>query len=865
MRRRSTIKLLFVAALGFFVWAILLAYPLVVSEEDVTIVSSGGAAKEDVAASTTELAEDMRISTETAALFNAFVLHPDFAKQGFCDLAARANLSAEMQRAAATPYNLQSWELSCSPTAPACTSFSTRRWVQYWEKAAQRISPHADAPTLAQRSCDNILLRNAPWCGFNLTQLMAPLLFRHLVHPNQVPPVVAAPDAQQYFSSASDADLLEAVKRNAQDILESSSSNSSNMNEADRLMIRKIVWKDWPQATAQQPFELSARDLEEGGGEVHLPQIGDSHGVLVALWRPEDDDSNSTVDAGGKEEHTNSPTNPLGNTSSNASAHPVAQEEIPGFHACMFGVRRNLSSTLEVLVSRLLAPMRPQRLHIVTNDLGALPPNTTMSKSEEMKLQRQFFNSFIAMVSPFASTFLAVRHDAASKHHCIGCAGFFQKELCRASILEDMKRGISVELVMVFRPDMYMHFPIFLQPLVSPTPVVGETTKREKSWQLSTKPRYTIVVDKGFMPASFGIINDATITKTTVVVHARVTFPMDLHWIGDPVVFGHWYVLNHWLQMYSVTTASGELSGMRRGTGPYIYTGGGWNEVNSGEMHHTAFFYKYIRPLFSVGDRSRTAWPPVEVKPFDFHFSLFRSDPLINKQIMSLPWNYATYQQQTIFLKYATKWETAECMHYTFVPREFNVTSFYTSELQYHGEIGRMRFRHVPMRYCQLVQTPPGLQTCFSQHQRIIYYKKGKNIHNPCKPYCGVIPIMFREGLCLHVGNKGPKRKFPATFSASPMIRNESGEVLRFNVVNPQYVRGDHVHIKQLKMIEYLKKLKETTVAPIKGRPGGTDEEDKDETLPPTAPPPPPPPPPPLLTFKRGSKKYKYVIKVRHG
>lgn len=220
MRRRSTIKLLFVAALGFFVWAILLAYPLVVSEEDVTIVSSGGAAKEDVAASTTELAEDMRISTETAALFNAFVLHPDFAKQGFCDLAARANLSAEMQRAAATPYNLQSWELSCSPTAPACTSFSTRRWVQYWEKAAQRISPHADAPTLAQRSCDNILLRNAPWCGFNLTQLMAPLLFRHLVHPNQVPPVVAAPDAQQYFSSASDADLLEAVKRNAQDILE---------------------------------------------------------------------------------------------------------------------------------------------------------------------------------------------------------------------------------------------------------------------------------------------------------------------------------------------------------------------------------------------------------------------------------------------------------------------------------------------------------------------------------------------------------------------------------------------------------------------------------------------------------------------
>lgn len=198
---------------------------------------------------------------------------------------------------------------------------------------------------------------------------------------------------------------------------------------------------------------------------------------------------------------------------------------------------------------------------------------------------------------------------------------------------------------------------------------------------------------------------------------------------------------------------------------------------------------------------------PLQVRVFDYQFSLYRSDPIVNAQLLSLGPNYVAYQQQTIFNKFATKWDHGECMRYYFVPKQFNVSSFYANpRLYFFGEIGRVKMIRIPQRYCSEVRTPPGIQTCFAQYQRIIFYKKGKNIHNPCKPYCGVFPLLMREGICAHVGNKGPRQRYISTFATTPMFRNHSGEVLRFNLVNPQYVIGDTLWFERQKAREDARK-----------------------------------------------------------
>jgi hypothetical protein len=212
---------------------------------------------------------------------------------------------------------------------------------------------------------------------------------------------------------------------------------------------------------------------------------------------------------------------------------------------------------------------------------------------------------------------------------------------------------------------------------------------------------------------------------------------------------------------------------------------------------------------------------PLDLRVFDFQFSLFRSDPIVNAELLSLAPNYVAYQETTIFRRFATKWDTGECMRYYFIPKQMNVSSFYFNpHLFFFGEIGRVKQHRMPMRLCLGVKTPPGIQTCFAQHQKVHYYKKGRNIFNPCKPYCGVFPIVFREAMCAHVGNKGPRQRYIATFSITPMFRNESGEVLRFNLVNPQYVRGDKVWREKMKSREELARLKGEAKPPKEVAPG---------------------------------------------
>ena len=64
----------------------------------------------------------------------------------------------------------------------------------------------------------------------------------------------------------------------------------------------------------------------------------------------------------------------------------------------------------------------------------------------------------------------------------------------------------------------------------------------------------------------------------------------------------------------------------------------------------------------------------------------------------------------------------------------------------------------------------------------------------------------MREGICAHVGNKGPRQRYISTFATTPMFRNHSGEVLRFNLVNPQYVIGDTLWFERQKAREDARK-----------------------------------------------------------
>lgn len=78
--------------------------------------------------------------------------------------------------------------------------------------------------------------------------------------------------------------------------------------------------------------------------------------------------------------------------------------------------------------------------------------------------------------------------------------------------------------------------------------------------------------------------------------------------------------------------------------------------------------------------------------------------------------------------------------------------------------------------------------------------RKGKGGGSLCKPYCGLAPVMHRTGVCLNIGVKAPKSRFPASLSITPMHRNSSRDVLKFSLGNPNVVRGDFLHYERVRV-----------------------------------------------------------------
>ena len=765
--------------------------------------------------------------------------------------------SARSALTASENATLEAWR-----TEDARHTFNHQSWSGWYEYLWRKLALGGKSPSTPTQPlgslCDsNILLRYAPWCGFD-RDVMADALAG---------------------SNGARTPTRDELLRNAARIVEGASRHGKPLNSEDDAMIREIKWMDWRNATplasgtGSATSEIGATFIEphevsgdSPGGSVFLRRLGRRYPLVLAMR---------------KEEHAKG----VG-----SSRQPFdSDDDLIGFHACMFGSKRNLSQTIGGLMQMLLEPTRPQRLHVVssTDGVDQLLPDFGGDVS---KARAHFLNEFLRIVSPIASTLLVSESNLPTKHHgCVICRGFFPRELCRASILKDIAMGVPTDLVMIFRPDMHMWNPVQLNPYIAGGEVEvepGTPSKEQASaalhnphetiskWRLKTKPLWSLVVDKGFLPTTFGVINDINLTMHTIVVHCRVTLPLDLHWIGDPVIVGHWEVMNHWLEMFSIMTSTGDEQRFK------------WIDSDAGEIHHAKFYRQYMRPMFDLATEAGVA-KPIDLRMFDFQFSLFRSDPLVHAQIMDLSMGngkgkgpqYVTYQETTIFTKFATKWDYGECMRYNFVPKQFNVTSFYTTTpiLYFSGEIGRVKMHRIPINFCSAVRTPPGIQTCFAQYQRIVYYKKGRNIHNPCKPYCGVFPILYKEGLCVHVGNKGPKQRYLATLSKTPMVRNASGEVLRFNLINPQYVIGDKLWFEKQQAIagnNNVNSNKQTSgldpdsakyeATQKKRRKSGHDDEAEEEDLVDTAATPKPPatrrPQAPLSdgTFRKGSKRYRF-------
>jgi hypothetical protein len=183
---------------------------------------------------------------------------------------------------------------------------------------------------------------------------------------------------------------------------------------------------------------------------------------------------------------------------------------------------------------------------------------------------------------------------------------------------------------------------------------------------------------------------------------------------------------------------------------------------------------------------------PIQLRPFDFMISLYRPHPLKNKVIFSTTIKNAPFQDETLFRKFPLRWQYADCMYYKYMVRQAGMSVTYPREhLFFAGSMGKLKFIKLPMAFCQAVAVPPSLQNCFVQTQRMVFYKKGNSVNNPCKPYCNVFPIFLPEGLCLNIGSSNVKSKL-ATVSDTPMWRGESGEVFKFSVTNPHHL-SDYV------------------------------------------------------------------------
>lgn len=490
-------------------------------------------------------------------------------------------------------------------------------------------------------------------------------------------------------------------------------------------------------------------------------------------------------------------------------------EKIRGFHVCIFGALRNLSSTVRQIRRRYLDTMRPERLHIITNDVGVKDYSADVGHIENASdrlaaARAKLFTSYMS-ITPFAATMLAVPTGLTKKNECLHCRGAFMKELARMSLLSDLQRGYPVEIVFVFRPDSFPLIPIHLIPFFPEDhqlhvqgSLLGYAPQDRAAFKAAedsgrTSPTaapdadvvqyrlvasdypFTIVRDRGFVPTHFGYINDINITKYTVVFHTRVSLGLDFGWTGDPVLFGHWNVLNHWLQHFSTTM--GSATDM-------------WEERQPGEKHQYRFYSRFVQPLFKLGVESGALTHALDMRIFDFMFSLYRTNPSINYNLFALPMNFAAYQEMTIIRDYPTKYQEGYCKHYRFLATSVNLTQEYgrNAQLTWNGAIGKVMYSPLPMEACKRSPTPPGLPTCYPPFVRVPLSSRNA-FKAPCAPFCGHTNLLAIEGICIYTGKTGKHpRTFGkpnlATYSESPSSRSHvEGEVQRFNVVFPQSVR----------------------------------------------------------------------------
>ncbi|CUE87462.1 membrane-associated protein, putative [Bodo saltans] len=495
-------------------------------------------------------------------------------------------------------------------------------------------------------------------------------------------------------------------------------------------------------------------------------------------------------------------------------------DKIRGFHVCIFGALRNLSSTVRQIRRRYLDTMRPERIHIITNDVGVkdYSPEVAHIVNAQERLAAARAKLFINYmgITPFAATMLAVPTGLTKKNECLHCRGSFMKELARMSLLSDLQHNYPVEIVFVFRPDSFPLLPIHLIPFFPEdqklhvqgslmgyhphdrTPHQAAKTASASGTEdavpdadviqyrlVASDYPFTIVRDRGFVPTHFGYINDINITKYTVVFHTRVTLGLDFGWTGDPVLFGHWNVVNHWLQHFSTTM--GSATDM-------------WEERQPGEKHQYRFYSRFVQPLFKLGVEAGALTHALDMRIFDFMFSLYRTNPSINYNLFALPTNFAAYQEMTIIRNYPTKYQEGLCKHYRFVPASVNLTQSYgkTSLLTWNGAIGKVVHTALPMEACKRSPTPPGLPTCYPPFERVPLSSRNA-FKAPCAPFCGHANLLAIEGICIFTGKTGKHpRTFGkpgmATYSESPISRSHiEGEVQRFNVVFPQSVRRRNI------------------------------------------------------------------------
>jgi hypothetical protein len=466
------------------------------------------------------------------------------------------------------------------------------------------------------------------------------------------------------------------------------------------------------------------------------------------------------------------------------------------------------------------------------------PGKKPVLNATEKQITAAKLEFFTSILSTFASSnvrlasFMSVVDGLPLRlNGCKVCRGAFAKEMCRVAIASDIKlRNRAPGLVFLTRPDAIPRMPVnltvverddrasrgsntsaqsgeaeehelvtghragvplghydaYFDHVQREPPATGLSTvegRRRRYYILSSYPRFSIVPDRGLAPAAMGHVNELYLTDRTVAVHTRVTFSVDLAWIADPVLLGHWTELQHWLMQFSIMTAAGPDKG-----GPTQ-----WREVIAGERNQRAFFSGYIRPLFQLGGADdQGVRKDVRVLVFDFMITLFRNVPAIDQNLFALPIAHAAYQEMTINRRHPTKFHRAGCMKYVFHQIYDGVGS--TAErggTLFWGAVGRLSFQPRPMWNCQAVGSAPGLPTCFPQFSlaTVPATFKGKRVVLQCSPYCNTMSIVQPEGLCLFVGQKEHRSKHSASLSLSPMIRNhETGEVARFNTVFPRRV-----------------------------------------------------------------------------